>query len=42
MPQRRHETIKFLTFDEIKRLFNVIKAEGSKRDRAIFLTAYRH
>ena len=42
MPQRRHETIRFLTFDELKRLFNVIKAEGSKRDRALFLTAYRH
>lgn len=42
MPSRRHETIKFLTFDEIKRLFNTIKAEGNKRDRALFLLAYRH
>lgn len=32
----------FLTFDELKRLFNIIKAEGNKRDRALFLLAYRH
>ena len=31
--------ISYLTQDETKRLFGVIK---SKRDRAIFLTAYRH
>ncbi|MDA2938387.1 tyrosine-type recombinase/integrase, partial [Acidobacteria bacterium AH-259-A15] len=37
--QRRQQTIKFLTQEETKRLFSVIK---SKRDRAIFLTAYRH
>lgn len=42
MTCRRQETIKFLTFDELKRLFGVIKAEGNKRDRALFLTAYRH
>src|SRR5947209_5434054 len=36
---RRTETIKFLTLDETKRLFSQIK---DKRDRAIFLTAYRH
>ena len=36
-PTRR--TISYLTQDETKRLFSVIK---SKRDRAIFLTAYRH
>jgi len=42
MPRHTHETIKFLTFDELKRLFNIIKAEGNKRDRALFLTAYRH
>jgi integrase len=42
MPRRRQETIKFLTFDELKGLFNVIKAEGNKRDRALFLIAYRH
>ena len=32
-------TISFLTQDETKRLFAAIK---NKRDRAIFLTAYRH
>lgn len=32
-------TIKYLSQDELKRLF---KAIGSKRDRAIFLVAYRH
>ncbi len=42
MPRSNHETIKFLTFDELKRLFGIIKAEGNKRDRALFLTAYRH
>lgn len=42
MSRRRQETIKFLTFDELKRLFGMIKAEGNKRDRALFLTAYRH
>ena len=36
---RRIETIKFLTFDETKRLFENIT---SKRDKAIFLLAYRH
>lgn len=36
---RRIGTIKFLTLDETKRLFSRIK---DKRDRAIFLTAYRH
>jgi type 1 fimbriae regulatory protein FimB/type 1 fimbriae regulatory protein FimE len=36
---RRTETIKFLTFDETKRLFENIT---SKRDKAIFLLAYRH
>ena len=38
-PRRSHRLIHFLTQDELKRLFAVIKA---KRDRAIFLTAYRH
>jgi len=33
------ETVKFLTQDEIARLFSVIK---NKRDRALFLIAYRH
>ena len=33
------KTIKYLTQDELKRLFNVI---DSKRDKAIFLLAYRH
>ena len=36
---RQAETIKFLTTDEIKRLFSVI---SKKRDKAIFLLAYRH
>ena len=36
---RRTETIKFLTLDETKRLFSVI---ADKRDKAIFLLAYRH
>jgi len=36
---RRTETIKFLTLNEAKRLFSVI---DSKRDKAIFLLAYRH
>ena len=36
---RRLETIKFLTQDETKRLFSVIR---DKRDRALFLIAYRH
>jgi integrase len=39
MSTRRSETIKYLTPDETKRLFSVIK---SKRDKAIFLIAYRH
>ena len=40
-PSRSHraETIKFLTLDEIKRLFSVIR---NKRDKALFLLAYRH
>ena len=37
--QPRTETIKFLTLDEVRRLFAAIE---SKRDRAIFLIAYRH
>jgi type 1 fimbriae regulatory protein FimB len=36
---RRTETIKFLTLDETKRLFAWIT---DKRDKAIFLIAYRH
>jgi type 1 fimbriae regulatory protein FimB len=38
---RRHDvrTIHFLTQDELRRLFKVIR---SKRDKAIFLVAYRH
>jgi type 1 fimbriae regulatory protein FimB len=39
MRSRRSETIKYLTPDETKRLFSVIK---DKRDKAIFLIAYRH
>jgi len=40
-PGRAHraETIKFLTLDELKRLFQQIT---DKRDKAIFLLAYRH
>ena len=34
-----HRTIHFLTQDELRQLFKVIR---SKRDKAIFLTAYRH
>lgn len=36
---RRTQTIKFLTLDETKHLFSRIT---DKRDKAIFLTAYRH
>jgi integrase len=36
---RRRSPISFLTQEETKRLFSTIK---NKRDRAIFLTAYRH
>lgn len=42
LPRRHHlqtDTIKFLTLDEFKRLFSVI---ASKRDRPLFLLAYRH
>jgi integrase len=35
----RIEKIKFLTLDELARLFRVI---DDKRDRALFLLAYRH
>lgn len=38
-PARRTETIKFLTLDETWRLF---KGITDKRDKAIFLIAYRH
>jgi len=36
---RRSQTIKFLTLDETRRLFSSI---NDKRDKAIFLLAYRH
>ena len=36
---RRTQTIKFLTLDETRRLFEWII---DKRDKAIFLVAYRH
>lgn len=39
MPSPALETIKFLTVDEVKRLMRSIE---SKRDRALFLMAYRH
>lgn len=38
-PPGRAETIKFLTQDETRRLFSVIRG---RRDRALFLIAYRH
>ena len=37
--RRQERTINFLTPDELRRLFKVIH---SKRDKAIFLVAYRH
>lgn len=37
--RREERVITFLTQDELRRLFKVIK---SKRDKAIFLVAYRH
>jgi integrase len=37
--RRQERTINLLTQDELRRLFKVMK---SKRDRAIFLVAYRH
>jgi len=39
MTRPPQETIRFLTFDEIKRLLAAIT---NKRDRALFLIAYRH
>jgi type 1 fimbriae regulatory protein FimB len=39
MSSRTPDTIKFLTLDETKRLFSVIK---DKRHKALFLVAYRH
>lgn len=40
MPRPRTDTIKFLTSDETGRLFHQIGAH--RRDRAMFLIAYRH
>ena len=37
--RRLERTINFLTQDELRQLFKVIR---SKRDKAIFLVAYRH
>ena len=37
---RSTDTIKFLTLDELARLFVVTRANA--RDRALFLLAYRH
>jgi site-specific recombinase XerD len=37
--KRQERTIHFLTQDELRRLFKIIR---SKRDKAIFLVAYRH
>jgi site-specific recombinase XerD len=39
MSKRTPESIKFLTLDETKRLFSVIR---DKRDKALFLLSYRH
>lgn len=39
MRRSKAETVKFLTQDETERLFSAIK---NKRDRALFLIAYRH
>jgi integrase len=39
MRSSKTERIKYFTQDELKRLFAVIK---NKRDKAIFLIAYRH
>ena len=38
-PRRDERVINFLTQDELRQLFKVIH---SKRDKAIFLVAYRH
>jgi site-specific recombinase XerD len=40
MPRSPTETIRFLTLDEIARLFRAIGPH--RRDRALFLIAYRH
>ena len=40
MPRSPTDTIRFLTLEELARLFAVTRA--SARDRALFLLAYRH
>ncbi len=40
--KRNKHFIEFLTEDEPKRLFKAITGDGNKRDRALFLTGYRH
>lgn len=40
--KRKSQAIEFLTESELKKLFAVIAKEGTKRDRALFLTGYRH
>src|ERR1700759_172389 len=40
MPRSPGETIRFLTLDETARLFRAIGSH--RRDRALFLVAYRH
>ena len=40
MPRPRTDTIKFLTLDETARLFGAMRR--ARRDRALFLIAYRH
>ena len=44
MPRSPSETIRFLTLDETARLFRVIGPQigPHRRDRALFLIAYRH
>lgn len=39
MRQNKAESIKYFTLEEIKKLFSAIK---DKRDKALFLLAYRH
>jgi site-specific recombinase XerD len=43
-PRSRTETIKFLSLDELRRLFAAVGegARNAKRNKALFLIAYRH
>jgi integrase len=42
MPKRRPETIRFLTLDKIKHLFNVVKTQDNKQDYTLLLTPCQH